>query len=133
MHGGTDARHILAEVTDTAKAILTSAAQLIGIYADPVAGLQMLHCRANLHDFTGKFVAQRRTGRGFGSALVPVENMHVRAADAAGMHADQYVFFAQFGNGRVLYAQIVRGIKYCCFHLRYPPRMSELRQWRPAI
>ena len=116
VNGGADTRHILTEVTDAAKAILTSAAQLIGVYANTIAGLQMLYGRANLHDLTGKFVTQRRAGRGFGGALIAVEDMHVRAANTAGMDPDQHVPLTQIGDGRVLYAQIVCGIKYCCFH-----------------
>jgi hypothetical protein len=105
-----------AEMADAVAAKIAGVAQLIGVNANGVAHRNVGHGLADLFDLPGKFMAEHRTRRSGGCALVTVKNVHVGAADAAGAHADQYVVIAHLGLGNVLNAKILFSVKNSSFH-----------------
>ena len=99
VHSGAVAGHVRAVMRHTVAAEFACPAIVIGIDAHAVPFAVARDRAAGIRDNAGEFVSQNRGGMGFGRALVPFENMHIRTADAACLDLDQHIVRADGGDG----------------------------------
>ena len=78
-----------------------ASADQMPLAAAPLAKVQVGYGRAQLDNLTGKFVAGDH-GNGYGARgpVIPVPNMHIRAANSGLVDADQDILGPNLGHGR---------------------------------
>src|SRR6185436_6322698 len=87
-----DAFGVGAKMTPASQAIAAASANDMTFPADDLAGKEIGDIRANLDDFAHEFVTHHhRHGNGFGSPLIPLVDMEIRAANAGAVNADEDV------------------------------------------
>src|SRR5580658_4431396 len=98
----TDAERMRTEVTAACEAVTTASTDDVAFAADQVARLEVADIGADFDDLAHEFVADgHRNGDGLLRPLVPLVNMHVGAADAGFLYADEHIVDANFRHRNV--------------------------------
>ena len=93
-----DALRVRAQVAPAGQAVAAASADHVAFAADDIAGEKIGDVGADLDDLAHEFMADRqRDGDGLLRPIVPLVNVHVGAADARAMHADQDIVDADAG------------------------------------
>src|SRR5487761_2491227 len=91
----TNASRVRTEMASTSEAVATTAARDVTFSAHDVAGIKVVDIGPDLYNLAHKLVANRH-GNSYGllRPLVPQVDMHVSAADARLVNANQYIIDA---------------------------------------
>jgi len=117
-----------AEVAAAGHAVAAASADDVALAADDVAGEEVVDVGADLNDFADKFVADGHGDfDGFLRPVVPLKNMHIRAADACISHSNQHIVNTNRRLGNILEPK-----SFCCLALHqclHEPPPSHRRAW----
>src|SRR5450755_841392 len=84
-----DALRFGAQVAAAGQTITAASADYVAFAADDIAGKEIGDVGTDFSDFADKFVADDQAhGDGFLRPIVPLEDVHVGAANARAVHAD---------------------------------------------
>src|ERR1035438_5046176 len=93
-----DANRCRAQMAAARQAIAAAAADHVPFATDDIAGIEIRHVGADLGDLAHEFVPDHQAHRdGLARPIVPLIDVHVGAANARAMHADQDVVDADAG------------------------------------
>ena len=82
------------------QAVAAAAANQVPFTGNQIAGLEIMHIAADLGHPAHKFMTYgHRHGNGFLGPLIPVVNVHIRAADRGFVNLYEYIADADLRNG----------------------------------
>ena len=113
-----DAGGVRAQVAVAGHAVPAAPAHHVAFARDQFAGMKIDDIGADVSDLADEFMADRHGhGDGLLGPGIPIVDMHVRAADASAVDADQNVIDADGGLGDVFEPQAGLGVRFDeCFH-----------------
>jgi hypothetical protein len=101
-----DAERVAAEMPSARATVAAFAADDMTFARDPLADMVLGDRRADLSNLADELVADyHRHRNGLLRPLVPVPDMHVRAADGGFLHLDQHVVRPGFGHRHMLHPE----------------------------
>ena len=103
-------------MTTAGKAVAAAPAGHVSFAADNVAGMEVVHVRADFDNLSNEFMPDHHRHRNrLLRPLVPVVDMDVGAADAGVAHADEHIVDAilRFGNILQPQAALAAALRQC--------------------
>ena len=93
-----DAQRLRAEMPSPRQAVPAAAANHVALPADDVPATEIIYVRADFDDLTNEFMSNDHRYRDcLPGPVIPLEDMHVGAADTCVSNADQHVVDADGG------------------------------------